>query len=74
MAEGEDREMTEVYTYGHIAAKAEWEGGWDEALDWFKPEEVPTEIRHLWYTAKAHKRRLTDLLDQISTFFPEELL
>lgn len=61
-----------TYTYEDIAAKAEWEGGLDEALDWFKPEEVPEKIRSFWTTAQAHKKRLEFFLDQIAEHLPED--
>jgi hypothetical protein len=61
------------YTYEDIAAKAEWEGGLDEALDWFDAEEVPKEIRGAWQDAKDLKSRLDSQLDYIWTFIPEEL-
>jgi hypothetical protein len=59
------------YTYEDIAAKAEWEGGLDDALDWFQPEEVPEDIRTKWHLAKVAKKVLEDLLDQIGEYLPE---
>jgi hypothetical protein len=61
------------YTYEDIAAKAEYEGGLDEALDWFEVDEIPEDIRMAWTTARAHKLRLEHFLDKIWTHFPEEL-
>lgn len=61
-----------VYSYEDIADKAEWEGALDEVLDWFKPEEVPEEIREAWRTARDLKAQLETQLDQISTFLPED--
>lgn len=65
--------MKIVYTYENIAAKAAREGGWDEALDWFKVEEVPESIRLEWKVAKSLKRQLNEALDNIIAYFPEEL-
>lgn len=61
-----------VSPYGDIAAKAEWEGGLDEALDWFEPDEVPEEIRDAWREAKALKQQLAAKLERIGTFLPED--
>lgn len=62
-----------TYTYEDIAAKIEWEGGLDEALDWFEPEEVPAAIRVEWDVARALKRQFNEALDLIWSHFPEEL-
>jgi hypothetical protein len=61
----------DVRSYEDIAAKAEWEGGLDEALDWFKPEEVPEEIREAWRTARDLKTQLQTQLGAINAFLPE---
>ena len=61
-----------IYTYEDIAGKAEWEGGLDEALDWFKPEEVPEEIRGAWQEARDLKVQFKAKLDQINAFLPED--
>lgn len=63
----------DTYSYEDIVAKAEWEGGLDETLDWFKPNEVPSEIAILWETAKLTKQSLNNTLDLIWKHFPEEL-
>jgi hypothetical protein len=60
-----------VATFEDIAGKAEWEGGLDEALDWFEPDEVPEEIRDSWRDAKNMKRMLEAELKHIGTFLPE---
>lgn len=62
-----------TYSYEDIAAKAEWEGGFDEALDWFKPNEVPSEIALHWESAQVAKRAFNEALDHLIDKFPEEL-
>lgn len=59
-------------TYEDIRDKAEWEGGLDEALDWFEPEEVPSEIQLLWASAKLAKKHLEYSLDLLHNHFPED--
>ena len=61
-----------IHSYEDIAGKAEWEGGLDEALDWFKPEEVPEEIRAAWREAQGLKAQFEAKLDQINAFLPED--
>lgn len=61
-----------VSSYEDIAAKAEWEGGLDETLDWFKPGEVPEEIRAAWQEARDLKAQLEAKLNHIGTFLPED--
>lgn len=64
----------ETYSYEDIAAKADWEGGMDEALDWFKPNEVPSEIALHWESAQVAKRAFNDAIASLEAKFPEELL
>lgn len=63
----------ESYSYEDIAAKAEWEGGLGEALDWFEANEVPSEIALHWESAKQAKRAFERALDSLWAEFPEEL-
>ncbi len=63
----------ESYSYEDIAAKAEWEGGLDEALDWFKANEVPSEIALHWESAKQAKKAFDEALNNLWAKFPEEL-
>lgn len=58
-------------SYEDIAAKAEWEGGLDDALDWFKPEQVPEEIRIAWQEARDLKVQFQAKLSEIDAFLPE---
>ena len=61
-----------IYSLEDIADKAEWEGGLDEALEWFDPEEVPVEIRQLWRAARDLKKQLDGVLDDINFWLPED--
>lgn len=63
----------ETYSYEDIVAKAEWEGGLDEALGWFKPNEVPSEIALHWESAQMAKKAFNEALDSLWSKFPEEL-
>lgn len=56
-------------SYEDIVAKAEWEGGLEEALEWFKVDEVPQDIQELWERAKKLKADLEYGLDEIVEIF-----
>lgn len=62
-----------TFTYEDIAAKAEWEGGLAEALDWFKPNEVPSELALHWESAQMAKQAFNEALFFLLKKFPEEL-
>lgn len=55
-------------SWDDIDAKAQWEGGLDEALDWFGVTEVPVEGRPLWAKAKRQKAALAATLHQLEEF------
>lgn len=57
----------DITPYEEIAAKAEWEGGWYEVLDWYRENEVPEDIQLLWGRAKRLKDDLKSVLDEITT-------
>ena len=48
----------DITPYEKIAAKAEWEGGWYEVLDWYKESEVPDDLQSLWGRARRLKDEL----------------
>lgn len=60
-----------IYSYEDIAAKAEWEGGLDEALEWFQANQVPLAIQSLWSTAKSQKDDLVNTLQYIENIMVE---
>jgi hypothetical protein len=64
--------MTKVYSYEDILAKADWEGGLYDGLDWFSAEEVPEEMREAWGKAKEKKHALEHALEALDKFFPED--
>jgi len=52
-------------THEDIASKAEWEGGLDEALEWFQDNEVPADLHRLWGSARSQKDDLENTLQAI---------
>lgn len=57
--------MTKRSSWEDITAKAEWEGGLDVALEWFKPHEVPEEIEDAWRRAIELRQELEEKLAEI---------
>ncbi len=54
-----------------LAAKIEWEGGFEGALDYgIKPEDVPEEIRPLWQRAVDAHRELEKVWDELEKVLP----
>lgn len=63
--------MSERSSYEDIWSKAIWEGGIDDALEWFKPHEVPEEIQELWNLARNTREELEELTNKIAEKFRE---
>lgn len=52
------------YSYEDIKAKLEWEGI-DDGIEWFKPHEVPRDLREIWAKALDLKYKFDDALAEI---------
>jgi len=57
-------------TLEDMAAKFEWEG-LPDGLEWFKPEEVPEEIREAFSRARALYAQLQQAIDEMYVFLPD---
>ena len=62
-----------VYTLEDLAAKIEWEGGFEAALSYgITHDEVPDEVSTQWKQAEELFHRLEKLYQDISEILPEE--
>ena len=61
-----------MYSKEDILAKADWEGGLDEALDWFDSTEVPEPVREMWIVARSIKEFFQFVLEAIGSWLESE--